>query len=660
MDFQPLINLLGAAQVDEFQVLAEKIRAPLPALDGYAEVLAAALAGGDAAQVATAAGALEDACDGYPTGVLQRLPTAASWINRKSARTFADSMQSALDRMRTAGASRDVAALAALRYELRTRSQELGSLQVRQARIHRRRTLLRRALVALLVIAPLAAAIYLRIQDGLEHISTEVIFPNVPCTAATPDTESSLEVVSAIPANRVEFMHEFSKYYFGRENQFRSKYLEANPDSAQGEETAPGTQAPAAPPSASRPPGTRAETHFTSNEQSWGGQSIEDDHLRQRTKTLVRNRSHFTSTSGSTLPLTATLEQSDPFPWNEMSVSPRLTIEDQPRIPRNIASITIRNEGIGPALDVRWQLRSDSGLTIDHGATDLFHEGILTIDLPRESDSVSPWPVAVGVYPWKGDRNRLGRYPRWDRVDALANADGIRLGKPLFRRVPDGVALPADDSDFFAHEGVNYETIHSLERLLELTNAVYREPFTLTIHYTAIDNVARDLRYRGDLPLEYCYYARHKDLLEFDPRQGELRERRAAEATFDFSRWVDLIAPAFSPPPGDPRGVDLLTLETSLDLRNLDQGMGRTTTVAVDKFLNPRGAIAFYMTLVDASPGRYRITLSASGMPVHEFHLDVSNPEYLHWPEDREARKIEVRRLQNIFRQHAAPSASQQ
>ncbi len=538
------------------------------------------------------------------------------------------------------------------------RQLELGTVRLKRWATFRHYAFV--AIGTLLLTGSAIAAFYLGIQRGLEPESTQVLLPQ------TIVQDRHAEPISTAPIDLLGYFDQFSDYYFGLSSTFPAhlndrppieKYQDSAPTKRpeggfpEAEDAAPAPSAPTADPSAFHGP---EATYVAQQTQVETKQSARGSTHHQLWRVVFRNKSPYRSQFIGTVTVDLELTKHMRFPWALLRDTPDIFVEFL-----TPGTFEISNYGIGPAVDIAWQLRTRDGLVLRDGAVDMVYqtahtETYLHPNFLEPIAEVNSWPIHVRDSDSEtGDDVpvREGSTPdegSTDEREPVVNGDDnppatTSLARPLFLRLD---ATPVDgindgSEHTFTHEGVVYEEITELERLADLTKTIYREPAILSVKYLSVSRVPFERHVSHDLDSCVVYYVRRADLLERDPR---IAEQITVEYTVTkhvrTATWR--LAQALALPEIQPKGVDLLVRAIELDAVELQIGAVTSQNIDINQFLNASGQLVVYLLITDPANARYQASISTDGTETHSFAFDAFAPPRLQFP------AYELEQLQDV------------
>lgn len=503
---------------------------------------------------------------------------------------------------------------------------DIESAYVRRSAWHRRFSLLCWALPPLIATLSL---LYLYQKSGLYVTNTRMHFP---FDIEEPGTSTC--VLKLSPEQEEEYIRAFSQFYFHKPNAFSKRYLEQRKTSA-----------------------TIVNGLEISVAQPY------------RFKIDIAHASYMRTQFVSSAVLRVRCEQANAFPWGKLDTQPNIELTYTPypldhsaseppdsisdRIGSRISpGYHLRNDGIGPAIDVQSTLKTESNVLISRTETDILFTGFIDHYLPSPGDTISPWPLRFAVR-----RGNLGvrEFPDVYLLDP-DNA-GLRrhqeeLYSPLFGEVKSG--NPHVGPAFFEHGGKWYEIVSDVQSLRRYTEVLLNESIVLDVKYKSLRNIVTTKRSIQDWPRGWCLYRRNQSVLEFDPRKARptpSRYIRDEGGAAPFS--PDRFALAFVPPPYDPKGVDHIQCVVDAHVQSIREGEFGSGTSMVDKFLNPQGTISVYATVHGAKSGVYRCEILVDGQVIASFSFQAIAPDRLKFPQehndDLSAQREELQKLKPFF-----------
>ncbi len=522
----------------------------------------------------------------FPLELFAELGRSVRGAEAGSLRSLEAELRTALDALRAAAAAGETAAvfqargsLAAIRARLETLSAQVqrGSLSSR---------LLRNSLVLSGLAAALSAA-YLRSDLGLRLVRIEGLQPAV-AYQALPTSDSEL---LPQPEYLDHFMAEFSKHYFGHPSHFSALYYDKPKDG--------------------KPTQRRTLLH----------------------KISLRNSSHGLVKYISSVDAVVQAEGEAEFPWRQLTVTAKVTA--QPSTPAVPGVPLLKSEGIGPALDVRYSWRAQSGLLLSQDHIDVF---LRSERLTHPQITVGQRGVAAGVL----------EAPLYYKLDAAPQpADPQRhlwVGPGMDRTGLSARCSPPPES----RHGW-YQIVRTPVVLRTVTAVGFDEPWTLEYRYRALNSTG-DLvgTLAGRLSGDRAYFQRAPRLFESDPRCFDEHDSDGIADHVDGPP-LEALAMIFADEKAvaQPKGVDLLTVRLGLDLYQVPAKSRLATAAELDGFLNPQGVLAVYLNLNMPDRLRYRVTVRVNGQPAASYRFAGLVPEFLTFEDEGETQA--VGRLRQIF-----------
>lgn len=441
-----------------------------------------------------------------------------------------------------------------------------------------------------LVMSSLAAAlsaVYLRSDLGMRLLRIEGLQPAVAYRElTTPDAD-------LLPRDDYleHFLAEFSKHYFGHPSQFLSLYFDKPKD----------------------------------------GKSTQRRSLLH--KISLRNASHGQVRYVSSVDAVVQAEGPAEFPWRRLTVTPKVSV--LPSAPSLPGVPLLKSEGIGPALDVSWEWRAQSGLLISQQTLPVFLR-TERVAYPRES--VSKVQVAAGG---------LVSPLFFKRTSAPSPHDPQRhlfVGPGMSR-----AGLPADCPAPPESQHGWYDILTTPAALRAVTEVGHDEPWTLAVRYRALDTAHETVsQHAGRLRSDLAYYQQQPRLFDHDPRCGDGPDKDSVIDATEGSP-LESLAMIFADEKAiaQPKGVDLLTARLGLDLYQAPVGSRIAAAAELDGFLNPQGILAVYLTLNMPDRLRYQVTLRVNGQPAASYRFAGLTPEFLDFHSEGEAQA--VARLRKVF-----------
>lgn len=467
---------------------------------------------------------------------------------------------------------------------IRTRLEELAG-RLQSGAWHTR---IVRSAVVMSGLATALSVAYLRSDLGLRLERVEGLSPPVAYQAITT---SDSELVPEDDYLR-DYMLEFSKSYFEQESQFLSLYFDKSKDG---------------------------------------------DMTQRRTlqhKISLRNASHGLVKYVSSVEAVVQAQGEAEFPWRRLTVTPSVTATISS--PSDLSTLMFKSDGIGPALDLHWEWRAQSGLVLSAGTF--------------------PWYLHAEFRPLSGLRVGV----RDEQAGTLSAPLYFKLRQPPQvadplhylqvgpGQVVDKTALPKDCRPAPPDQYGVYQIISSLASLREVTKVSHDEPWTLQVRYGSLDSAQESTRtLTGQLGKGRVFYQFADGLFDHDPRCADTDHDGIVDPV---SVWpAQKLALAFADDKAvvQPKGVDLLTARLGVDLWKLPVGRRSAATGELDGFLNPQGVLAVYLTLNMPDRLRYLVTVRVNGEPAATYRFAGLVPQYFSFHEEGEARA--VARLRKVF-----------
>jgi hypothetical protein len=386
--------------------------------------------------------------------------------------------------------------------------------------------------------------------------------------------------------HKARFYAEFSRYYFDRENHFVEQFVQGR------------------------------HAVLTSDARSGAGSRGED--LTGRSlpsdvalnlgalvlRAVFRNPRRADPLLVSSIETTAVYHQR-PFDWSRVDVRSDLDV----RLVADYAAvgaIKLMDKGIGPAMKVGYRVSAGDmllySLTFDYllNRTELMpltlaNGDVASLETGRDNRLVS------SIYWTLGGPDPTRAYPTTEPYD------GGRIA---------GTLLTCSD-------GRTYEIVKEVGRLGQLTHTLQGGPAKADIVFESLRGERAVKAVDVTLPANYVF-ARDADKIE--TRNPCLPP-----------------PPAPPPPPGPPRiarfldsasgqqpqlkGVDLIKVRTSLDMRDVPDGGVVGTSVLPDEILNPGGFVAFDLLVGNARNGELALRFDLNGTTVRETRVELLVPD---------------------------------
>lgn len=449
-------------------------------------------------------------------------------------------------------------------------------------------TRMMRSAFALSGVAAVLSAAYLRSDLGMKLERVEALSPPAAYHAIT--TSDSELVPQDDYLN--DYMLEFSKSYFEHESAFFSLYFDKTKD----------------------------------------GSATQRRTLQH--KLSLRNASHGQVQYISSVEAVAEALGEAEFPWRRLTVTPRVTAEMS--TPGDLSTLIFKSDGIGPAIDLTWEWRAQSGLVLSTGTFPWY--------LNAENRLLSA--LRVGMREERAGTLTAPLYFKLKQPPPATDASRYLQVGP--GQVVDKAALPKDCRPAPPEQYGWYQIISTVAMLREVTKVAYDEPWTLQLRYSALNSAQEStFSLTGQLGKGRAFYPFADGLYENDPRCADTDRDGIVDPG---SSWpVEKLALAFADEKAvvQPKGVDLLTARLGIDLWKLPSGRRSAATTELDGFLNPQGILAVYLTLNMPDRLRYQVTVRVNGRPAATYRFAGLVPEHFSFHEEGEARA--VARLRKVF-----------
>ena len=488
-------------------------------------------------------------------------------------------------------------------------ARKLNELVADVRRSHRKYSFAVSGVYVLMPVLAYLASVATRLPHGLEKITNKIISPARGYESTEQDGAIRFELSDAFVD---QFLEDFSQYYFKH-----SKEL---------------------------PP----TLHLLEDGQFQAVVAWE---------ALSQNRARNDPLLISDVDVDVTFVEARPFPWDRLPVTPDLSVETLG------GNVTIKDQGIGPAVDVRWRGETKSGLVLVEGQRQMMwrcsHEiSLLTttsssdfdgISLNASEDTKSILASNIGFNQADGEQELLRScFLKIDQPPASQQSNDVAevpapSGQPFSglhttRLTPsrfdgDFVEVPSD-ARYFEYKNQWYERVDSLARLRELTDASQGGQLTLAVHYNSLHgNSAASQTHTVDLPAGDIYFRRTERLLESDPRPdvGEATHHLetfgggAARNTFNLILGAALPSLFDYSAPGEDK-VQVPVIFNSLI--KLAAGATKSERKSVSEFINPRGLFVLGVQLNEVQTGTYRIVIRIDKEVATTLTIDTLVPDH--------------------------------
>jgi hypothetical protein len=406
------------------------------------------------------------------------------------------------------------------------------------------------------VVVGYLVGVYVRLENGLDVVSSTVSEPGVAYASSPSRGDEALSLTDRF---RAEFMQSLAEVYFERSDELPAPFVSAGENLAE-------------------------RTNNWTFGLTWKGVA----HNRSRTDPLFV----------SSVDVRVALAESRPFPWPELPVTPDVDVRTGLRF------ISAEDVGLGPAMDVRWEISNPALGTVESGSRDmLYHDSFLN--------------EFAGASFCDGHPFRL-----W------SVGPGGRLGSSLFLEIPPPSEAGATRFEF---EGQWYEEIRSLERLSEVTPTASNDSLMLRLGFTSLVGEPFEIDRVTAIPDTIAMLTPREELLEYDPRLPYSCSI-VSPGAIDLPGFLLAVIPQQFTGLGvleRPSGVDVLVERLFVDAASLEEGKSTRVGTTPDVFLNPKGALSVYLELDRPRNGTYDIEWWVNGELVNNTALEALVPNAL-------------------------------
>jgi hypothetical protein len=264
-----------------------------------------------------------------------------------------------------------------------------------------------------------------------------------------------------------------------------------------------------------------------------------------------------------------------PFPWERLDVTPRLEAR------ADDDSVGISNAGVGPAIDVRCQMKTQSG-TLSWSSEDRCILGGTQLR-----------PTAGNAVP---ARRRL----------AFVKDGNLPRPLNLFRLSPEG------GSDVQRPSGV-----WRVDELREFADVWGPEPLIVACTYSSLRGENHEVKVSLEGALIY----------QLQPGVGETSRMSLIASAAGMAPLEALALAAANVSLSEPKGVDSLRKALSLDMAGLEAGEEANAATEADVILNPGGFLVLSTKVTSLKGGRYEFEVFVNGQSEGVVALDALVPE---------------------------------
>ena len=598
MGWAETISKLLSADFAKVDKTFEECRAQIDAVLSAAETLLKAT---DPAQLADASHAVSRLISDFAWPMLIQIQVEVPFWRRTAIKqlrtTLSGRLQTLLQLATVASTAPErlpqvSQALASLRAS-RTELDYLHSQSLLSVRTSRRWTFGVLSVAGLGMVLAFLGRFYIGLQTGIEPLSREIVFPPGPHEAI--GKSQGIQLISA-PRDLDPFLDDFSHFYFGK---------------------------------ASRPVElVRKYEHDKNHDKG-------EYEIGQRWKFILRNKSRYLSEFVSSMEMRVTLEKPEQFPWRQMPVTPSIKARSQGH-----ARVLLYNDGPGPGLDIEWTTESGTGLKIGEGKQWLLHDEC-ELDVLQKANIAGSFWFSTRDIPTPIDTGSSVEDTDESHADPEFPVFYLMLDSP-----PNEELIP---KNVFEHEGTWYEAVSTFQRFKQVTPTATNEKFVLNLKYSSIDGQQKTLHLSDQLPEGCVFYEKESSLLDYDPRETRTTSYKVVRSVQETVTKVENVLLAFSNPPLQPRGVDLLVEYFFVDTNNVETGRSRAQSFPVDRYLNPRGHICLYLDLANPRSGTYIVEVIVNGESIDQCRVRCIYPERLSFPSQLAERWKDIVRLRTVF-----------
>lgn len=384
------------------------------------------------------------------------------------------------------------------------------------------------------IVAGYLIAVYFRFTGGGLYAENHAVI--APLLAYNGDARAAQ--LTFAPEFEKNFWSEFSRYYFRRDNQF--------------------------------------------------SQLVNDGNVQ--VKVVFRNPRKADPLIVSTIE-TAAKFTAEPFAWKKVDATARVDVKQQKEM------VVLADNGVGPAVDLQYQLDAANMRLIDGKSELLFH----------------------------GDQEIRFSDPTGNI--AVLRSNGSEIRPSVYHRNADASGeLTIDCPD-----GSRWEPIGSIEGLNAITPTVRGGAGTFTYAYESLrgDRVTRKLNVA--MPEDLVYFRRSELLTDGHPCPPPMATMQPPPMFPGAEAPVPELIDKLTPGTPSLKGVDLIVKRMTMNLEKTEDGRTAAIVNTPDEILNPGGFLILYLTLEGPKNGKVDLAVRVNGTEVRSLTMPVLAPERHHF-----------------------------
>lgn len=280
----------------------------------------------------------------------------------------------------------------------------------------------------------------------------------------------------------------------------------------------------------------------------------------------------------------------EPFAWKNVDVTARVEAR-QDREDQEV--MVLADRGVGPALDLHYQLDSANVRLID-GKSEILFQWEETISFDEPTGNI-----------------------------AVVSSSESELWPTVYRRDSNVAGELAVDCP----DGSRWETIEDIHRLDAVTPTVRGGKGMLTYDYESLrgDRVAGKLNVA--MPDDLTYFKRSELLTDAHPCPPPVPMPAPVPFPPDAAPFERPLIDKLTPGTPSLKGVDLIVKKLSINLSQTEAGRTVAMVNTPDEILNPGGFLIVYLTLEGPKNGKVDLAVRVNGTDVRTLTVPVLAPD---------------------------------
>jgi hypothetical protein len=459
--------------------------------------------------------------------------------------------------------------------------------------------------------------VYHRLEKGFEVVSEKILWPDLAYEVSTSDKDYFK--FSKLYADK--YWLEFSKYYFGRENNFEKLYARDEDlrqylsDNNPKEDLEDAIERDENYGYENKPDGSRwyfKKVKFSENNSLVAKLVLQND---SETKPVLVHD------------ITVKLDLTDdrPFPWENLVVTPNIEARIPKRKPKlknqidrylareiepkdSVKIVHLRDAGIGPVIDLSWTVNVNN-LKLSEGNRNTLYQETHDISINTAPSGYSfVTPLDDGF---------------------LKNSLFLKDSSPVGSE-----SIDNKEEKYFKIGDSWYEIIYTSERLCQIAQCVKAEEVNIDYSFFSLRKEKSVKHFTVALSKPRFYFQIPKELEMNDPREIIVGIHphivESAGESVTLSSGIDHVFTFLTAVIGEPsyiykpKGEDLFSQSIHLDLL---YGRSAYFNQNLDVILNPSGFLIFNTTVKNLSNGIYTFNFQINNQTVSKIKVEYFKPE---------------------------------